>query len=325
MRGLIFTLLLLTPVVQSDAYTFAPEEFDPSDFTYWVECEDALPSRSSIRMSMGPHKPEDEVFIELPSSSGNVTFHFKLVRVDVEPYVVEEEIIDIAREASSRERIKWNVSLPEDIPAIYRIGLAIEHPHIDTYFYLQTVVVGHESQINASLKLNKKSYECDEDIVFTITNDGSHNIEICELYAVEKKMYGDWKNIPPKGQFMLVVPIIFPGETYTKKIDVPLRFTYLDQGSYRLSQRVSSDYLGVSKTLTTEFTVPMSPRFFWVKLRDLIERGGIFTILVMLPVMAIIVTVLRRRAQQRYEYHPPSRAKNNACTRDIIVTGIIIN
>jgi Bacterial Ig-like domain len=211
---------------------FSPLSQDISD---WIEAP--LPDIEAwdLWISGGPHKPGDEVMIDIDNVFLPGNFTFVLIDITGEPEVILEESRVIPFELAgdiNGDVADWNLKLPERTPARYLLGFSVDF-HGDERVYAKEIVV---DELNFSMSLVNSSVLSGKDLRLVISNHGNTPIEY-GWYRVDMLENGVWNEVDLGLGFPSIAQLLMPNATITQ----PVRLPELPQGHYRVVKTVSID------------------------------------------------------------------------------------
>ena len=205
------------------------------DITGWVEAP--LPDIEAwdLWISRGPHKPGDEVMIDIDNVFLPGNFTYVLIDVTVEPEVILEEhrVIPFELAGDVNEDIAdWSIRLPERTPARYLLGFSVDF-HGDKRVNAEEIVV---DELTFSMSLVNSSVLPDQDLRLVITNHGITPIEY-GWYGVDRLEKGVWDEVDLGLGFPSIAQILMPNASITQLVLLP----ELSPGHYRVVKTVSID------------------------------------------------------------------------------------
>jgi len=283
---LIFLLLSQTCVTLAES-TYTYYDIDPNDLTPWLESEYPGWEPGHIWASEGPYRPGDQVLVEVtPRYLTKATPHFKLIRVDEGPQVIQEYTGD-------NQSTTWTITLPDAFPAKYRLGLALELRD-STSFFVRNITV---DEGRVELILDKTEYRHDEEPKMTVKNLCTFPLSFGVDYWFEKYYDMEWRRVIWNPTWIAILIELPPGEVYNKKLSHPT----FSEGLYRVCKTVevrnSTRLVGQGpiyrETLKAEFSVTSSPGvFYYLKLASPGKIGLLFLAL-FLPFLGLFFYRLR--------------------------------
>ena len=267
---------------------FNYNQINPNTINYWLESEEDW-VHSQTWISSGPHLPGDKIAVQIDDNRllRDSVQYYKLIRVDQQPTVIEEIIIE-------GDVNNWTINLPNTTEAVYRFGVAFNFKEENTTLIsVRTITVDN---INAEITLDKTKYSHTETPTMTIWNHGLSELAFGTEYRYEKQVKGEWRSVRWSTTWILPLFKIGQGETYS----VSLRHPTFSKGLFRVVKEVSiePDYriegrntTGVqwveSRDIFAEFEVTDSP---------LIKDEPILYLVFILPLLVFTILSQRKRA-----------------------------
>ncbi len=161
-----------------------------SDLSYWLEAP--LPDHDywDLDISSGPHKPGDELMIDIDNIYLPGNFSYVLIKLNDIPEIIQQELRVIPFELAgdkNKTLADWKTHLPMDIPARYLFGFSVNSGYETRYMVEQIIV----DEIDAELWLNQTVVKQDGYPQLYIRNNGITHVEY-RRYGIERKIAGEW-------------------------------------------------------------------------------------------------------------------------------------
>lgn len=201
------------------------------DVSEWLKASEPDHDSWDLWMSSGPHKPGDELMIDIDNIFLPGNFTYVLIKVDGTPETIREhhKLIQVAGD-KNKTIADWKTQLPMDTPAQFVLGFMVEYSH-ETNYMTQPILV---DDLKAELWLNKTVIEPDETLKLMIKNNGLTTLSYGTGYTIEKMVNGGWEYVELDMGFPDILLIQEPGKTTSHNIKHPK----LSTGRHRVGKEV---------------------------------------------------------------------------------------
>jgi len=265
------------------------------DISEWLEASEPDHDSWDLWISSGPHKPGDELRIDIDNIFLLGNFIYVLIRVDGTPEIIQEhhKSIHIVGD-KNKTTADWKTQLPMDTTAQYMLGFSVEYAHETRYMVEQIVV----DDLKAELWLNKTVIEPDETLKLVIKNNGLTMLSYGTMYTLEKMVDGDWEYVELEMGFPDILLIQEPGKTTTHNIKHPK----LSPGRYRVGKEV---FIAAESRLASRGAPRIDKLYDKVSLLEftvenipLINQSQMYLLITSIS-LVIIFVIFKKRARAR--------------------------